>query len=255
MKTKCKFTAQCLVVLLLFSLVGCNAKEDSYSFIECPLPGLEWNMTREEVWEVLSASTTCTEEEFNLAKKMMEEDQISTMVPLSMLDWEDEQLLGLDFGYYEDGRKEWIVLTFYPGDDGRQYLCQVIITLRAKDEAELRNAITAVYGEPFCLRTGEIGLPEGEMDLYDHLALDWTSVSPKKVISEEEVNDYLEKGLRIGRVWTTDLEPYYAYRLQPRVYNQYTTRHYHLENVDGCNGYFVAFDATTYVKVLHLENS
>ena len=244
------------IIILLLSISACEGNENAYKFIECPVPRLEWNMTREEVWEVLSASTACTEEEFADAKARFDSGETYMMIPHSMFSWEDTGLFGLDFSYFEHGQMDVVHLEFYETEDGKQYLAKVIVNLRAKDEAELRSALTAAFGDPFCRRTGEVGTPEGEMDLYDHLALDWVSMDPQKVISEEEANSYLEKGMMIGRIWTPAAgDLYYAYRLQPMVQNSMPVNHCHLLGVDGCNGYFVVFNAMNYVQTLHLENN
>ena len=239
MKTKCKRTALCLVVLLLFSLAGCSAKEDSYSFIECPVPGLEWNMTKEEVWaemhipeELPAESAQRIEAEFNDATEQIR-------VAPEMFAWEDMTVAGLKLAMLGTGVSDDVTLHFFTAEDGTQYLHTVSLVLVAADDAAAVKALSDAYGEP-------TGLVPDRTDL-----LYWVSVDPAKAADEKVFKKCEDAGVRLSYLGLA--EPLPAWLLQPYVCFNLVGGSWRIEDMDTDGvGYRLSFTALNYVKTLHL---
>ena len=132
MKTKCKCTVLCLVVLLLFSLVGCSGQnDDGYSYIAPPCEKLEWGMIKEEV---LSALELAPEDVGSGTSWQLTYEQLGMKGKVAGLSLSDKVTpVTLGFGTFGDGVER---LSF------------MVVQVHAENGEELYNALTKSYGTP-----------------------------------------------------------------------------------------------------------
>ena len=232
-----------LTLCLLLSLAACTSSgttaesKNENAIIECPLPGIEWGMTKAEVYEKL----TFPEESKGYFEMVFTGDQTNCGAILpEYLGWDDPQIAGLDPSYYAGDKTNYrgINMVFCPPIDGEQYLVSIILSLRAEDDAAYEAALTAAYGEP----ADPWGTGEKAM---------WTSDSEGTVLDEATLTAYEDAGIYLLPYYEEELQ---TWHIQPVVYMwQFSMDENDI--VDGMRNYPTEFNAHQYVMVKLYEES
>lgn len=234
-----KWSSMLLALCLLLSLIACASSgtaaepKDEKNVIECPIPGVEWGMTKAEVWEVL---TSQGESEETLEPYFMGEQTNCGSVKPQHIGWEDPKIAGMGLAYYDGDVTNYrgANFVFCPPVNGEQYLVSIILSLRAENEEAYHKALTEAYGEPALL--------ENQMFM-------WISDDYGNELDEATLKKYEEAGLR--------LLPYYGEALQtwhikPVVYPWWFSLDEE-DIVDGMQNFITEFNATQYVVAMMLE--
>ncbi len=235
-----KYLSMLLALCLLFSLASCassgNSKtETEHPFIECPLPGIEWGMTKAEVYEKLSIP----EDSYLHIPFSGEQTNCGAVVPKDLA-WDDPQIAGMDLAYYAGDTTNYrgINMVFSEPINGEQYLVSIIVSLRAKDDAAYNAAMTAAYGDP--------ADPWGKGE-----KAFWISDNEGNALDEATLTAYEEVGLYILPYYEEELQTWHTLPIA------YLWAFSMDENdvVDGMRNYPTEFNAYTYVMMkLHEES-
>ena len=237
-KSVCVLLALCLLFLTACTSSGSTETktETNDRFIECPLPGIEWGMTKAEVYEKLSIP----EDSYLHLPFSGEQTNCGAVMPDDLV-WDDPQIAGMDLAYYAGDTTNYrgVNMVFSEPINGEQYLVSIIVSLRAKDDAAYKAAMTAAYGEPADpWGKGEKGI--------------WISDNEGNALDEAALAAYEEAGLYILPYYEEELQTWHtlpvAYLWMFSVDEN--------DVVDGMRNYPTEFDAYTYVMMkLHEESA
>ena len=237
-KSVCVLLALCLLFLTACASSGSAGTSVDENFIECPLPGIEWGMTKAEVLEKFTFPEDYPYPgDIESLKEAFAGEDTGTWVKPSFIGWEDPSVAGMELSYYafDSTNLHAISLCFSEPIDGEQYLVEIIVNLRAEDEEAYHTALTAAYGEP-AYPSEDANTPF------------WISTTYGTEVDAATVAAYEEAGLRLTKYFDPSLQTWHTL---PVVYPFFGTD----EVVDGMLNFPTIFDARQYVMVKLFEEN